>query len=394
MSVRRTPRHRLTCTLPSASAAAIDAALRWGVEQLGRGELRAAREAFDHVRMLAPEHPTALTMLGSIAYQEGEDALGEIYLDRAIAFYESAARDHGTGPGRAGLIGPLANLLLARNREREIDARLDPLLDDLDLPFNRLGQTAEAFATTRSRAVEQGLATVLICTVPKSASETLWNRLAAGLGLPQTHLGIGLFPRCRLLPKRLEAAVAGGLMAKEHIRPTAANLAALEQHGPSRLIVHQRDPRQAMLSWAHFVHDDVAHRPMGPIWRDLVPPASVLAGGIETVVDWSIDHALPWFVAFAAEWAALANQPRRRPMLHFSTFEQFVADADAVIDDILRFLAIPADRFDLRAAELAPDAHWRMGRTDEWRQVLDRRQRARARDALPPALASRFGWAR
>ncbi len=360
-------------------------ALRAGFALLEAGRLAEARHLFEQLRLSAPDHPTALTMLSVIAFRLGEDALGEAYRERAIAVYRGHLQQ---APGEPGLLAPLVNLLLAKGLEREAEA----CSRELELALNPIRSDTAAFCARWRSARARGLPTLLLVTMPKSASETIWNRVAAGLDLPQTHLSLGLFPHCCLLASRMRQARQGGLTSKEHILPTAHNLALLWEHGIDRLVVHLRDPRQAVLSWAHFVQEDVAQRRMGAIWRSTVPPRAVLDRGFEAVLDWCIDTVLPRFVDFARAWGECAGQGGNLPRIRILTYERFLADPGDYMEVLLGHFDIPAETFDAQAAAAAASVHLRQGRVDEWRTVFTRAQRARVNRLVTAELCRRFGW--
>ena len=365
----------------------LDEALRAGFALLEAGRLAEARHLFEQVRLSAPHHPTALVMLAVIAFRVGEDALAEVYLEEALAVYRDQLRQ---APGAPGLLAPLVNLLLAKGREEEAER----LARTLELDLNPIRCEPGDFLAAWRRARARGLPTLLLVTLPKSASETIWNRLAAGLGLPTTHLSLGLFPHCCLLPSRLRRAAVGGLSAKEHILPSTHNLESLREVGLTRLLVHLRDPRQAVLSWAHFVSGDVAHRRMGAVWRSTVPPRAVLERGFPAVLDWCIDRVLPLYVRFAEAWVARADKADSPWRVRILTFERFLREPTAYMEEVLEHFAIDPALFDSEAAAAAASFHQRRGRPDEWREVFTRAQKARARRILPAELCERFGWPR
>ena len=347
------------------------------------GDLDSAKKYYGQVLLKIPHHAEALTMLASIAYQQGDDTQAEAYVDRAIEIYLHVLSHM---PENLNVRAPVSNLLLARGRIAEAEA----VIGALALPLNPIRATPEAFVARRRAGIERGLPALLINTLPKSASESIWNRLAAGLGLAQTHLSIGLFPDCCLVPARLASAAEGGLIAKEHIPATAHNVAQLRAHGLDRMVFHVRDPRQAALSWAHFVRDDVAMRLMGPIWRRTVPPATVLAGDLPSLLDWCIDRYLPAEIAFMEGWRRVAADPDSGIEVLFMTFERFRADPDGYMAAVLDFHGIDPALFAADAE--AEVVHLRKGETEEWRGILSRDQQRRAWDRLPPALAEAYGW--
>lgn len=354
------------------------------------GNLEEAKRHYGQVLIAVPHHAEALIMLASIGYQQGDDVQAEAYLDRAIGIYRQVVAQM---PENLGVRAPLVNSLLARGRRDEAEH----YIGDLKLPLNPIRATPQAFMQRRKEGIARGLPTMLINTLPKSASESIWNRLAAGLGLAQSHLSLGLFPDCCLVPARLQSAASGGLIAKEHLPATPFNLQQLARHGLTKVVFHQRDPRQATLSWAHFVQGDVSMRLMGPIWRKTVPPAHVLRAPFPELLDWCIDHYLPIAVDFILGWTNLANRPGQptpdRPIeVLFLTFEQFLAEPERYFERILEFYGI--DRAAFAAEAEAEVVHLRRGLVDEWREAFTPAQQARAWRHIPAELAEAYGWRR
>ncbi|MGI9500484.1 MAG: tetratricopeptide repeat protein, partial [Geminicoccaceae bacterium] len=351
------------------------------------GNLVEAAHLYERILSRIPQQPQALTMRASIAYQQGRDQAGDRYLDHAIDALTLALDEM---PAQAPEHAGLANLLLARDRTTEAMRRLAAV----DLPLKPVRATAADFHTRCARARLAMRPSILMVTMPKSASESLWNILAGGLDLGQCHVSIGLFPNCGLVPSRLRQMALGGVVAKEHIRPDPSNLAMLADAGIDRALVHVRDPRQAVLSWAHFVRNDVSRRMLAPIWRRIVPPAGVLQRDLDHVIDWCLDHYLPLLVDFVQGWHRLDRNPtpgRGGISIRCLTFERFVADRDGYLADLLDFYGLGS--FNEAAVEQAATIHWRRGQIGEWRRVFTTDQRRRATNALPAALGEHFGWA-
>ena len=347
------------------------------------GDLEQAKRLYGNILLSVPHHAESLTMLASIAYQQGDDVQAEAYVDRAIEIYQTVLKQM---PQNLRVRGPLGNLLLARGRIAEAER----VIADLMLPLNPIRATPEAFVERRRRGIERGLPSMLINTVPKSASESIWNRLAEGLGLGQCHLSLGLFPDCCVIPARVHSAAEGGLVIKEHLQATAHNTRHLVAEGFTKMVFHVRDPRQAVLSWAHFVHDDVAMRLMGPVWRKIVPPADILRAELPVLIDWSIETYLPLLVDFMLGWTRFARDPDAKIDVLFLTFEQFHTEPERYFESILSFYEIdPAHFAEDAEAEVV---HLRKGLIEEWREVFTDAQKARARQLIPDDLAGAFGW--
>lgn len=347
------------------------------------GDLQGAQEVYRRILNVAPDHVEVLTMLASIAYREGRDGKADSYLTRALDLSRQALRQR---PDDASLRASLVNLLLARDQVSEAEA----LAKTLNLPLNPIRAAPEDFASRRRDGIGRGLPAILITTVPKSASESMWNKLAEGLGLAQCYLSLGLFPDCCLLPSRVRAAAEGGVVVKEHIGATPHNLETLSACGIERVIVHLRDPRQAALSWAHFARDDINRRLMAPLWRKIVPPAAVLEQDLGAQIDWCVDAYLPHLVAFLRGWMEVDRDPAHAISVLFLSFEQFRTEPKQYFDRVLQFYGIEKTRFAEDAD--AKVVHLRKGLVDEWRGVFTETQRRRAWKQIPNGMAKAFGW--
>lgn len=352
-------------------------------QRLAEGERDVARDALEKVLRLAPDHFQAATLLGSISFQVGDDLQGEAFVDRAIELTRTAAERR---PRDMGLRASLANLLTTRGQREEAEQ----ILREVELPIYPVRATQEEFDARIAAAKARGLPSVLINTVPKSASESIWNRLAEGLGLAQGHISLFLYPDCSVVPSRAAVAAQGGIISKEHLPASAHNLTVLAEHGFQRIVFHLRDPRQVTVSWAHFVRDDVSMRLMGPLWRKVVPPHVVLSADLSTLLDWCIDNFLPLLLEFVAGWREVAESEIAPFDIRFLSFERFLDDPNGYLDEALDFLQIDPAHFSAEAE--AEVVHLRKGEKDEWRDVLSKEQRARAWSRIPPELAAEQGW--
>lgn len=347
------------------------------------GELDAAQMQYRRVLRLAPNHPDALTMLASIAYRTGDDPAGAALADAAIAAYRRMLL---ATPDNHALRAALSNLLVARGRATEAESVIAKAV----LPFSPIRASQVEFDARRRRARERHLPGILINALPKSASESIWNKLSEGLGLAQGHISLGLFPDCLTIPHRVRELGLGGMAAKEHLSATRHNLATLAEAGVDRIVVHIRDPRQATLSWAHFLEDDVKKRLLAPLWRKTTPPARVFAEPFGAQLDWHIDNYLAVAVRFIAEWREARDNRPGGVAVKLMTFEAFKADPGGYFDAVLEFYEI--DRALYASDAEAEVVHLRKGTVDEWRGVFTPEQSARAWQQIPAAMAEEFDW--
>ena len=347
------------------------------------GALADAKELYRLILESQPNNTEAMTLMASLLYREGADEKAAKLIDQAIELYANTVTMQGNN---ANVLAPLVNLLLARDRVLEAEARTQ----SLDFPVLPVRATWEAFESRRQAAIAAGRQTILITTVPKSASESIWNKLAEGLSLGQCHLSLGLFPDCCLLPSRVHFAAQGGLIVKEHIGATAHNRSTLVEFGLDRVVVHLRDPRQAMLSWVHFVRDDISRRLLAPLWRKIVPPSEVFARSLEAQLDWGIDRYLPYLIDFVQDWTEAEDDPESGLRVHFASFERFRLDPEGYMDGVLDFYDV--DKAAFRQDSEAEVVHLRKGLIDEWREVLTPAQKERAWALIPDGMAERQGW--
>lgn len=355
----------------------------FGRQRLAEGDRDLAQEVFERVIQMVPNHSQALTLLGSISYQRGEDIKAEAFIDLAI---ENTAKEVEKQPRDMGLRASLANLMMARGRESEAET----ILAEVKLPIMPVRATEEEFEARVASAAAKGLPSVLINTVPKSASESIWNQLAESLGLGQGHISICLYPDCTVVPTRAAQAAGGGIIAKEHLPAKPHNLELLARHGFNRIVFHIRDPRQVVVSWAHFVRDDVSMRLMGPLWRKVVPPLSVLNADFEALLDWCVDNFLPLLISFIEGWQRVEADTATPLEVRFFSFERFLEKPERYFDDVLAFLEIDSAHF--RRDAVGETVHLRKGQKEEWREVLSRSQQKRAWNQIPGALAEAHGW--
>ncbi|MDH3475380.1 MAG: tetratricopeptide repeat protein [Rhodospirillales bacterium] len=352
-------------------------------QQQAEGRLDEAKRLYGKIMGRVPHHAESLIMLASIAYQQGDEVQAEAYLDRAIGIYQAVLKQM---PGLLRVHAPLVNVLLARRRPSEAEG----YAETLQRPIHPIRAEPAEFERRRRDGMARKLPVMLINTVPKSASESIWNKLAEGLNLAQGHLSLGLFPDCCLLPHRVRAAAQGGLIAKEHISATPFNLKVLAESGLDRVVCHLRDPRQATLSWVHFVRDDVSMRLMAPIWRKIVPPSGLAGQDLAAQIDWSIENYLPLLIEFIRGWREVQQDAAQPVKVLFLGFEEFRVAPEAYFSKVLDFYGIDPSRFvQEKEAEVV---HLRKGLLGEWREVFSAAQQERAWSLIPAELAEAFGW--
>jgi hypothetical protein len=117
--------------------------------------------------------------------------------------------------------------------------------------------------------VRSPVPSLLLNTLPKSGSVFLMHTLSETLGCGRLHLGNMYSLIDQISLEKMRAFAKGGWVVQDHLAPSLENLQILRHFGCS-MVLHVRDPRQAMVSWLH--HLDRVYRKQGEEPLLLVAP--------------------------------------------------------------------------------------------------------------------------
>lgn len=229
---------------------------------------------------------------------------------------------------------------------------------------------------------------------PRSGSVFVYTSLVRGLRIPGFG-GIhgGAFPDFTLAQEGLNVLLAGRGTAHTHLRGSKTNLLELyDRYNLQKMLVHVRDPRQALLSWHDFMPKIAGE--MDPVQSkhyDL--PADYLQKTSEAQLDWLIDNWLSVLVTWLDEWKCAAESEEFGTEIYFSKFEDMRADQHLFFKGILDFFEIDEDLFDPPSAPSGQgDRNFRKGELESWKSVLSPDQYERVRQIVSDDLLSYFGW--
>lgn len=213
-------------------------------------------------------------------------------------------------------------------------------------------------------AVAAGLPSILIFSLPKSASALLSNSLADSLGLALVRLD---YEDGAIDDSLLRHFALGGCVTHNHLAATARNLSALRRLWNGPVFVQVRDPRAAIWSMYHHVNKRLRK------------------ATLEEVV---AEH-YGSFVAWLDGWFASAGLIDG---LEFIRFEEVARDLKGVQRRILSACGAPQSA--LAAIEAPTDANvsynFRSGDPDEWRRALAPELQERLRTATPKRVLDFF----
>ncbi len=243
---------------------------------------------------------------------------------------------------------------------------------------------------------------ILINALPKSASLYIVRALAATLGLEQTRIGTRGMNRTQVDVLAAHEFLAGDrTIAQDHIAATSYNLDLLYYVGLRKLVVMFRDPRDAMVSWAHQLErDDV----VGNRWHW----ALMVSSGIisEDYYDLSsrrkLDVLIERHYPLAQEWMRgwLAAESGGRLEVGIRTYEQFVEDPEVFVRGLLAFFDVdprreilwPKDTGRRISTTIRGDTHFRRGVVGSHRDELSPQQVARLNAGADAEMFERFNW--
>jgi hypothetical protein len=238
--------------------------------------------------------------------------------------------------------------------------------------------------------VRSPVPSLLLNTLPKSGSVFMMHTLSETLGCGRLHLGnmYSLIDQVSL--EKMQAFSKGGWVAQDHLAPSLENLQIL-QHFGCAMVLHVRDPRQAMVSWLH--HLDRVYREQGEEPLLLVaprPPSGYFTWDFTNKIDWQIDHYLPQVIDWLVRWLAV-HDSGEIPIL-LTDYGELSGDAGRLCRRICRFYGIAVDGLHFVDIPKTIANHFRLADDEEWLRVLDPAQIERVNALLPVELACRFGW--
>lgn len=232
---------------------------------------------------------------------------------------------------------------------------------------------------------------VPLTTLPKSGTYYLSRLFSEGLNLRPLIVSNQYFPHDTIYQPRLREFIKGGYVSQDHFPASQINVTHLA-HLLEKVVVQTRDPRQAMLSYVHFLSSEAFVNNIPETRRFVYPtlPENFYELELARQLDWGIEYWLPELVTWIREWQdADANSTLS---VLFTRFEDLVTDESALVHSILDFLEIPQDAYASTKIELDSSVHFRAGQSDEWRKTLTANQIGRANELIPDDMKERFGW--
>lgn len=179
-----------------------------------------------------------------------------------------------------------------------------------------------------------------------------------------------------------------GLISKQHMWPSQEYVDDCKK-SKQRIVVHVRDPRQALLSLVHHQSKPNIDN------KHFMLPDEFFSMTWEQKIDWNIENRLPGMVAFIKGWLEIKQQqdldPNGLKML-LTTYDELLNDEMQLINKILSFYNIDPAKFKFQPIAKNTKVGFRKGDVNEWRHELSEKQKQRVAEIVPEDLLQRFGW--
>jgi hypothetical protein len=204
----------------------------------------------------------------------------------------------------------------------------------------------------QKRARERGIPSPVLASMPRSASASLTQTLAAMLDTPHMRVSCGRFPIFCIVPRWLNCFSPGGAMLHDHFSAVPFNLKTLREGGVRQVFVRARDPRAAAVSAANLYN------------RIYGTPKDI---DFEIQVIELCEQAfIPWLVG----WLGAADDETTGLKIHWLN-----QPPDAIADMARNVLTVLAPEYPALEPYLAADiaevrANYVTGDNDAWRNAI------------------------
>lgn len=355
-------------------------------------------------------HGPALVVHAAIGFYENApdlvarcEAAARRYAGEAAFIEHLATRLHQTGNVRPAL-DILYDYCLVQDRLIFGDLALQALMykGDLERLFitEKFASEHKLFAKRFRSSGAQNQAPsakmpIFMATLARSGTAFMANTMARATGWPFLAPCSRTYPRDSFVYHDLIAEQKGrGSVYVSHLSPSREAMQSLAGAGIDRIYVHVRDPRQATLSWLHYLDQRFAEsedewlRYLGLLslpddYRQWEPAQKL---------HWLTRNYFPRCVNWIERWqdAVLSTADVE---IRFGDYADFRADQLDYMNAILAFfqtghILTPKD---LPSRE-EKVVHYRSADQDEWRQRFASEDIDTMTAAIPVDTAKRFGW--
>jgi len=246
-------------------------------------------------------------------------------------------------------------------------------------------------AFSRGAAHEGNEDSILLNTMPKSGSIYVQKSLVKILGWRTLYLGNSYALIDQIGVEDAKTLISGRYVAQNHLASSPENLQVL-QHFKLKMVLHLRDPRQALLSWVHNTdwisggNDASEHL----LYSTPRVPSGYFDFSFAEKIDWQIENYLPQLIKWTQHWVEIADSGTV-PIL-ITHQNDLRVNEKALFDSILAFYQLRLDYTLPNLPRTMEETHFRRADPTEWMRTFTPDQAAHATSLIPASLKTRFGW--
>ena len=242
--------------------------------------------------------------------------------------------------------------------------------------FSDHQRTSLELSRLQSLAKQRGIPSLVIASMPRSASASLTQTLSAMLDAPLMRVSCGRFPTIHIVPRWLNCFSPGGAVLHDHFGAVPFNLKTLCEGRVRSVFVRVRDPRPAAASSVNLFN------------RRHGTPDDI---DFETQV---IEECEQAFIPWVAGWIATASDPTTDLKINWLT-----QPSSAITEMAREILTALAPEYPALDPYLANDfaevrANYVIGDNDDWRKRISQSGQDRLWNAVPQNVRDLLGLQR
>ena len=238
-------------------------------------------------------------------------------------------------------------------------------------------------------------APILFNTLPKSGTVFI-NAFLSSLLESKTILApINQFPNSTIHWKTIENLQNMNSFVHGHFPASTENIEVMKNNF-SKVILHLRDPRQAVYSWYRFIDSNFENT--GPYLYNI--PDNYCNFTEDEKLHFFFKDELNTFVKWIEQWLLIKQE--KNDQFLFTTYEKFLDNKKAYYSEILDFLNVEADLDHIITQESSMHNraksekifHFREGKKSAWKEELPSKWIKHLNDRVSDSLLDAFGWLR
>lgn len=205
---------------------------------------------------------------------------------------------------------------------------------------------------------------IVICAMPRSGSTYLTKYLERGLGYGyRPPVPNGMFPDYSIAEYHTRRLGWGNSVWQVHLDPKEETVDLLTSV-VDRMVLHVRDPRQALLSWVHFSDQFKV--------LNYNPPDGFYDKPFDYRLEWSIGNHFPALCSWVHGWINASTS--RDLTILITEYEYLLKNIRGLANRILEFNDVNCAHF-VETEISKRESRFRRGLVSEWRQVFTSTQR-------------------